>query len=143
MKTFDQFLTESIDAIDLAKNTQIRSKDKPTTSFSDGVPRDQIEHIIAYFQWTDIKDDRLVTPLTDADIHWFKEQNYPTKNVFRYYTDKGTNVFMLDLVKGKVKWFDNEAYENTDKITFEKRFYKYKLLIIDNTPKAWTAFNLK
>jgi hypothetical protein len=141
MKTFQEFqaLNESVE---LPKNTMIRPESQKYTRSVEGVPTQYHDDIIGYFQWTGVMDERIVTKLTKEDIAWFKQQNVPTKNVLRYYTNKGTNLFMLDVKKGKVKWFDTAAYEETDKITFEPRFYKYKSLLIDNTPEAKSLFGV-
>ena len=65
------------------------------------------------------------------DIHWFGEENESLDDVFRYTTDKGnTGLIKLDAKKGKVSFFDNKKYENTDKIYWMSPD-KYQLLLVD------------
>jgi len=64
----------------------------------------------------------LIFELDSADKKWFAEQKKSTKDVFRIATDKQTNLVKIDFKKAKVLWFDNEKYEKTDKISWEKNW---------------------
>ncbi len=81
-------------------------------------------------------------PLDETDKWWFKSQKQSTENVFRVATDISTNLVKINLAKNRVTFFDDETYVNTDKITWEKRSYTWKILAIDATQRAYDALNV-
>ena len=71
-----------------------------------------------------------LTPPDKNDEKWFNDQGKPLKGVMRYHTEKGnTGLVKLDPVKGTVAFFDNEKYENTNKIYWERPL-KYEILLV-------------
>jgi hypothetical protein len=70
-------------------------------------------------------------PLTDEDKKWLKENGVDTKNVFGSKSENtGTNnIVKLYPETGKVAFFDNEYYEKTDEVRFQKPTF-YTVLVI-------------
>ena len=56
-----------------------------------------------------------------ADEEWFKQQGKSLDNVVRYHTDKGnTGLFRIFPAKGRVQFFDNDHYLETDETGYIK-----------------------
>jgi hypothetical protein len=70
--------------------------------------------------------------LDKSDLAWFKSQNVSTENVFRSFTVSGhQGLIKVDLSKGMVYFFNNEKYEETDKIVFETKGVKFDRFFIE------------
>lgn len=72
-----------------------------------------------------------VSTMSDFDVEWFKSQDVSIENVFRIASDNGMSIAKFDFERGRVAFFDNEFYVNTDKIKFE-RFYVFDRFFFDN-----------
>jgi len=83
---------------------------------------------IAWFATNKNKLGFWVYKLDKADLAWLKNSKESTKNVYRVVSDENhTNIMKIDMKKGKVVFFDNKKYEDTDKISWEKQSYIYKM----------------
>lgn len=82
-----------------------------------------------------------VYPLDKADLAWFKAEKESTDNVFRVASEKGTSLVKINLKSNRMKWFDNKTYTETDKISWDKQWYSWDRMIIDNNARALKAFN--
>ena len=82
-----------------------------------------------------------IYPLDKGDLKWFKDSKESTDMVFRVASDKGTSIVKINLKSNRILWFDNAKYVDTDKITWEKRWWAWDTLLIDNNTRAMNAFN--
>jgi hypothetical protein len=84
----------------------------------------------------------VIYELNANDLKWFKDEKVSTENILRVATDQVTTVLKFNFKKQRVTFFDQETYLNTDKISWEKRSYIWKTLIIVDNPAARKAFNV-
>ena len=83
------------------------------------------------FGWT-------IYELDNADKAWFSSEKVSTKGVFRIVSHNGnTTLVKFDLSKNKVWFFDNEEYEKTNDIVFEKKPVTFDRLFIDDKKEKY------
>jgi hypothetical protein len=73
----------------------------------------------------------VITKLEKADNIWFRDEGVSIDGVYRVYSDNGnTNIIKLNINSGTYAFINNDHYEKTDEIKFEK-MTKFKQLFID------------
>lgn len=140
LQSFSQFTNELNEAITVDGNkVQFREKGRdtgPTLGYTEDTP------IGWYSNRYNPAAGFVIYPMSKADKAWFKSQNESTAGVFRMATDNQTTLIKVDFVANKITHFNTKKYEETDKITWEKRKYVWKEFFIDNNARAFKAFNV-
>ena len=83
MLAFKEFTQLNEEEWALPKNTRIRTEDEGRTSGTSLSAKNKAE-IAGYFEYKGVQDGRTITLLEPVDKEWFKSQNFPTTNVYRY-----------------------------------------------------------
>jgi hypothetical protein len=137
MKTLKEFLEE---ATKVAVNkVMFREKDRPTTGMSTVYKGNPIGW---FANKHNMAEGWVIYPMDNQDLAWFKEQKEPTKMVYRIANGRNTTLVRINLKSNRMQWHDDAKYAETDKITWQKKWYTWDRLIIDNTTRAFKHFDV-
>ena len=119
------------------KRVSVRAKGRTTTTNSNdfGTFNNNNFEVVGWFA---TKNNMAygwgIYKLDKHDIKWLKESGLKDlKGVMRTASDKGTSIAKFNLEKGTYAFVDNEHFENTDLIKFEK-MSPYNRLLVDDIP---------
>lgn len=131
MKTFNNLL-EAVKAN--WKNVEMRGAGEHTSSNFDVNKTN--EKPIGYLR-TKMHGEWTIYALENWEKQWLGKN---AKNAYRIANHMTQGIVKLDITKGKYAMLDNQYYEDTDKVRFE-RVRLFEKLIIDSTMEASQAFN--
>lgn len=138
MKTLNDFLNEAKVKLKVDK-VHVREARHPETQNDTSYKG---EKPIGWFaNKHNMAEGWVIFPMDAHDKKWFKEKKEKRDMVFRVANRRNTTLVQINLKTNRMRWFDNAKYVETDDIHWDKQWYTWDRLVIDNTSRAFDYFN--